>query len=56
MPTKEQVEQYREQAKALREIAEDTRYGGEAAQALRSAEAFERLADKLEDSLRYDRR
>lgn len=53
MSVRDQVQQYRRQAREQRDIAAGTRYGGISAQALSSAEAFDRLAEKLEEALRY---
>jgi hypothetical protein len=53
MTAKEQAEAYRAQALRHREVAESTRYGGVKDKALRSAEALEQLAARIEVSIRY---
>lgn len=53
MTGKEQADRYRLQAREQRKLAESTLYGGVKEKAIRSAEALEQLALRLEVSLRY---
>jgi hypothetical protein len=53
MTSKEQAEQYREQAEHERQKAAQSRYGGVRARSLASADALDKLAERLELSSRY---
>jgi hypothetical protein len=53
MTTKEQAEQYRQQAEGERQKAAQSPYGGVRSRSLASAEALDKLAERLELSSRY---
>jgi hypothetical protein len=53
MTIKEQAEQYRQQAKSERQNAEHSPYGGVRFRSLASADALDKLAERLELRSRY---